>query len=94
MTKYRDAIFKGDPRGPIREVQEGKKDEKTQKPRITATLDSHVAATVIEADEKMGRSVVRKAFLIYSRIHFKLRLRFATLFRAISIFRNVLSLPI
>lgn len=86
MTKYRDAIFKVDNRCHLAVAEEPKPPKQTkqsEKPKANVEVSSIMPAS----SEKSLRLHFRRALLIYSRVQYKLKLTFTTLFRAIAIYQ-------
>ena len=90
MTRYRDAIFKVDNRCHVTAAEEPKQPKQSKQPEkptepVKATIES--SSIIPASSEKALRLHFRRALLIYSRVQYKLKLTFTTLFRAIAIYK-------
>jgi hypothetical protein len=77
MTRYKDVICKVENNAlKLRNIPKGKKLEKTEKFKesLVATTDEDSTTSVPFVTKPKYK--LRKVILIFSRIHFKLRLRF------------------
>lgn len=90
MTRYRDVIFKVENRSHItapEEPKQPKQPEKAEKLAEQTKTTLHASSICIASLEKALRLHFRRALLIYSRVQYKLKLTFTTLFRAIAIYK-------
>lgn len=90
MTKYRDAIFMVDNRGHLTLAEEPKppkQPKQSEKPAEKPKASVEVSSIMPASSEKSLRLHFRRALLIYSRVHYKMKLTFTTLFRAIAIYK-------
>lgn len=90
MTKYRDAFFKVDNRCHLTLAEEPKppkQSKQSEKPAERPKASVEVSSIMPASSEKSLRLLFRRALLIYSRVQYKLKLTFTTLFRAIAIYK-------
>jgi hypothetical protein len=90
MTKYRDAIFKVDNRCHLTVAEDPKpprQSKHSEKPAEKPKANVEVSSIMPATSEKSLRLHFRRALLIYSRVQYKLKLTFTTLFRSIAIYK-------
>lgn len=92
MTKYRNALSKADNK-PVKLLEPSQPKQAIQVPaEKTSRSDSQQAKSNASPTAK-SKTSVKRAALCFSRIHYKLSLRFETLFRALAIFKAYDQLP-